>query len=141
MSRPRFSIVLPTKNRSFLVGHAIQSALTQSCSDLELIVADNDAGDATRQTVERFRDPRLRYLRTGGLNMNDNWERAAEAASGEYLVMIEDKQMLRRNALARLEDCVAQHQPEVIRWLWDDFEDTERPPRVRRLTGGAVKNT
>ena len=51
MNAPRFSVVLPTKGRSFLVGHAIRSVLAQTFPDFELIVTDNDDGDATRQAV------------------------------------------------------------------------------------------
>lgn len=135
MSTPRFSIVLPTKGRSFLVGRAIRSVLAQTCPDFELVVVDNDDGDATRQAVAAFSDPRLRYVRTGGLNMQDNWERAAAAATGEYLLVLEDKQMLKSTALAQLVTHIERFQPEVLRWISDSFDDELSPPRIRRGKG------
>jgi len=132
MSAPRFSIVLPTKGRSFLVGHAIRSVLAQTCSDFELIVVDNDDGDATRQVAQAWQDPRLRYVRTGGLSMHDNWERGAAEAAGEYLLMLEDKQMLKRTALSQLLPLIERFQPEVLRWNSDSFEDDVWPYRIRR---------
>lgn len=140
MSSPRFSIVLPTKSRSFLVGHAIRSVLAQTCTDLELIVADNDDGDATRKAVEAFQDPRLRYVRTGGLNMQDNWERGATAATGEYLLLLEDKQMLKCTALEQLLVHIERFKPEVLRWTSDSFDDELQPPRIRRGKGDGSAN-
>lgn len=135
MSKPRFSIVLPTKGRSFLVGHAVRSVLAQTCTDFELIVVDNDDGDATRQVAQGFSDPRLRYVRTGGLNMQDNWERAAAEAKGEYLLVLEDKQMLKSTALAQLSSHIERFKPEVLRWTSDSFDDESLPPRIRRGKG------
>jgi hypothetical protein len=135
MSSPRFSIVLPTKGRSFLVGHAIRSVLAQTCPDFELIVVDNDDGDATRQAAGAFHDPRLRYIRTGGLNMQDNWESGATAATGEYLLLIEDKQMLKCTALEQLLVQIERFKPEVLRWTSDSFDDELLPPRIRRGKG------
>lgn len=142
MSAPRFSIVLPTKGRSFLVGHAIRSVLAQTCADFELIVTDNDDGDATRQAVEAFHDPRLRYVRTGGLNMQDNWERGAAEAAGEYVLILEDKQMLKCTALAQLHGHIERLHPEVLRWTSDSFDDELVPPRIRCGKGdGSVRMT
>jgi hypothetical protein len=135
MSRPRFSIVLPTKGRSFLVGHAVRSVLAQTCKDFELIVVDNDDGDATRLAVQTFDDPQLRYVRTGGLNMQDNWERGAAEATGEYLLVLEDKQMLKSTALAQLLGHIERFQPEVLRWTSDSFDDELVPARIRRGKG------
>ena len=60
MARPFFSIVIPTKNRSFLVGYAIQSVRRQSFDDYEIVIADNDDTEETRQVVGGFQDPRIR---------------------------------------------------------------------------------
>lgn len=135
MSVPRFSIVVPTKGRSFIVGHAIRSVLAQTCPDFEIIVTDNDDGEATRQAAAAFSDARLRYVRTGGLNMQDNWERAAAEAKGEYLLILEDKQMLKSTALAQISTHIEHFKPEVLRWTSDSFDDESQPPRIRRGKG------
>ncbi len=135
MSAPFFSVVIPTKNRSFLVGHAIRSVLKQTFQNLELIVVDNDDTDSTRKVVETFKDPRLRYLRTGNLSMPDNWEYGTSASRGDYILVLEDKQMLKLAALARIEKETGLHNPDVVRWVSDSFDDEHYPPRVRRGDG------
>ena len=51
------------------VGEAVQSVLSQTAADLELIVIDDDSSDATPAILKSFRDPRLRVTRRsrGGL--------------------------------------------------------------------------
>ena len=51
------------------VGEAVQSVLSQTAADLELIVIDDESSDATPAILKSFRDPRLRITRRarGGL--------------------------------------------------------------------------
>ena len=45
---------MPTFNAAATVGEAVQSVLSQSLSDLELIVLDNGSTDGTNAIVQRF---------------------------------------------------------------------------------------
>src|SRR5439155_7888958 len=101
----------PTKNRSEIVGGAIQSVLDQTFDDFELVISDNDDSEtATRDAVAKFSDPRIRYFRTSGkLPMHENWENALDLARGEFVLVLEDKQRLVRNALQILHHCIQEH--------------------------------
>jgi len=124
MKTPFFSIVIPTKGRSFLVGDAVQSVLRQTFPDFELVVVDNDDGDATAKVVGQFKDPRLRHHRTGGLPMPQNWETACAQAKGEFLLLLEDKQALHGHALQRIYELAIKHQPPCLKWQADTLDDT-----------------
>jgi glycosyltransferase involved in cell wall biosynthesis len=63
LTPPAVSVVLPTYNRAYIVGEAIQSVLAQSFTDFELIVVDDASGDESRRIVASFPDRRIRYLR------------------------------------------------------------------------------
>ena len=116
MPTPRFSILLPTKNRSIIVGDAIQSVLEQTFPDWELVVSDNDDSDtATRDVVSGFNDPRIRYCRTSGkLAMHENWESAFQNSTGTHVLVLEDKQRLNRNALETLDRVLIAHPGAVL---------------------------
>jgi len=61
MSRPFFSIVLPTFNRAHLLPRAIQSVQNQDFQDWEMIVVDDGSSDATAQVLQKIiaEDPRI----------------------------------------------------------------------------------
>jgi glycosyltransferase involved in cell wall biosynthesis len=61
---PAVTVVLPTHNRAQELRLSIQSVLSQSFSNLELIVVDDASSDDTKEVVQQFHDPRIRFIRT-----------------------------------------------------------------------------
>jgi glycosyltransferase involved in cell wall biosynthesis len=59
---PLVSVVIPTRNRSLLVKRAVQSALTQTLKEIEVIVIIDGPDRATREVLSEIGDPRLRAL-------------------------------------------------------------------------------
>ena len=122
-NKPFFSILLPTKNRSEVVGNAILSVLNQSYINFELIVSDNDDPDlaATYTVVNGFKDSRIKYFRTSGdLSMPDNWNNALSKASGIYVTVLQDKQIYHEGALDSLhQNLISQREIEVITFQSD----------------------
>ncbi len=64
MNRPQVSVIISTYNRAHLLPRAIQSVLSQTFQDFELIVVDDGSTDTTREVVEEFmaHDERIFYL-------------------------------------------------------------------------------
>jgi glycosyltransferase involved in cell wall biosynthesis len=62
VSKPRFSILMPTHSRVDVVGLAIQSVLDQTVEDFELLVVGDGAAPGTKDVVDAFRDPRIRFF-------------------------------------------------------------------------------
>ena len=89
--KPFFSVVMPTRNRASLLPTAIRSVLGQTFEDFELIVSDNQSDDNTREVVESFQDPRIKYFRTSDfLTINNSWASAVGHATGEYVAFLCD---------------------------------------------------
>lgn len=57
------SVVLPTFNRAHLLGRAIDSVLSQTYSEFELIVLDDGSTDNTEELVRGYKDPRVIYVK------------------------------------------------------------------------------
>ncbi len=125
MTRPRFTIAIPAKNRPDRMRNAVRSVLDQTWTDLEVIVCDNsDAAEAvaTSAVVKSFDDPRLVYVRTSGsLSMPDNWERALQDARGEYVGILTDRSVLRRDALQLAAAEIDRTDADVICWFPDSY--------------------
>lgn len=84
---PHVSVGLPVYNGEQYVRQAIESVLSQTFQDFELIISDNASTDATERICREYaaRDPRVRYYRTDrnrGAAWNHN--RVVELARGEY---------------------------------------------------------
>src|SRR5215471_5536799 len=90
MAKPKVSIILPTYQRARVLPEAIEALLSQSLSDLTLIVMDDGSTDETGEVIKQFRDPRLRYLRCEHLGIPAIVNAGFESAPGEYVIVCHD---------------------------------------------------
>ena len=84
--KPRVSIGLPVYNGAEFLDQAIESILTQSFTDFELIISDNASTDATSEIGRAYaaRDPRVRFYRNAtNLGASRNFNRAFELSRGD----------------------------------------------------------
>jgi glycosyltransferase involved in cell wall biosynthesis len=102
MSAPRVTIALATRNRAGYLQAAIESCLSQTFGEFELLVCDNASQDGTATTVAGFDDPRIRYVRNErDLGMVGNWNRCLELARGELIANLCDDDLMVPTRLAR----------------------------------------
>jgi hypothetical protein len=100
------SVLIPAFRPRFL-GQAIASVLAQGHEDFELIISDDSGGPDVLPVVERFRDPRIRYVTTagrtgGGENMRGLWK----LASHDLIKYLFDDDLLMPHALGDLVDAI-----------------------------------
>jgi len=71
---PKLSIGLPVYNGEEFLEKKIESILSQTFSDYELIISDNNSTDSTNKICEQFlnKDKRIKYFRQKQ-NMGANW--------------------------------------------------------------------
>ncbi len=93
MNKPLVSVIIPTYNRSDLLGRAVKSVLSQTFTDLEIVIVDDCSNDQTPVVVKRLKDsdPRIRYIR---LKENQGGPRARNRgireARGKYIGLLDD---------------------------------------------------
>jgi len=144
MISPLFSIVIPTYNRSDLVQGAVRSVLGQTFDDFEVVVSDNCSQDDTREVIEAFQDPRVRYVRTPAHGViGDSWEFARSQARGTLIMMLSDDDAMLPNALARFAEEYRRHNADFLFCNLAEYRDRTflGPERntvnCRTFSGGA----
>ncbi len=117
MGEPRFSVVIPTRDRAATLRYALRTCLEQDFDDYEVVVSDNQGGPDTRAVVDEAGSPKVRYVRSPELlSMSSNWELAVSRARGEYVLVIGDDDGLMPNALAEIDRLLGQHPTRALRW-------------------------
>lgn len=68
---PRLSVLLPARNAQATVGFALESILTQTMGDFEVVALDDGSTDDTAAVLHRIaaHDARVRVWSTGGLGL------------------------------------------------------------------------
>ncbi len=82
----KVSVIIPTYNRAAVLGRSIRSVLDQTFQDFELIIVDDASSDDTRDVVNNFSIPNIRYVRHEK-NMGPGQARntGINLAKGEYI--------------------------------------------------------
>jgi glycosyltransferase involved in cell wall biosynthesis len=87
---PKVSIILCGYNQGEYVGDAVASALSQTHSNLELIVIDNGSTDGSHELLKPYQtDPRVRLLlHDGNGAITKRLNQAIKLASGQYVSIL-----------------------------------------------------
>lgn len=89
--QPKVTVIIPTFNRPWQLKRAIESVLSQSFVDFELLVLDDCSDDETRFVVSGFSDERIVYIRhPSNLGFSGNWTYGVKVAKGEYISILGD---------------------------------------------------
>jgi hypothetical protein len=131
VTRPKFSILIPTRDRPALLAFALQSAKLQTYEDFEVIVSDNFVEKPARAVFDEHADSRFRYVRPPEpVSMADNWEFASRQANGEHLTVLIDKTVLLPSTLAATAAALAAQPADIVSW-WNEAFDLDREAESR----------
>jgi len=129
---PLFTIVIPTYNRALLIDKTINSILTQSYSNYEIIVVDDGSTDNTKDVISKYITANFTYVKI------QNSERAAarnygtKIAKGSYINWFDSDDIMFPNHLAEAEKMIRKYNnPEIFALSF----------QIQRVDGIIVKNT
>lgn len=133
----RFSIVTPAyETPEAYLREMIASVQAQSYPNWELVIADASAGDGVERVVRRMihdtDDRRIRYSRlakNGGIAENTN--AGIEAASGDYIALLDHDDFITPDALYEMAEAVRQGMrrnclPALLYSDEDKYEETAK---------------
>jgi len=114
---PRVSIGLPVYNGEKYLEEVIESLLTQTFDDFELIISDNASTDRTRQICEQYtkKDFRVRYYRNEkNIGAADNFNKIFNLSSGEYFKWAAGDDILHPKFLSKCVEILEKEQDVVL---------------------------
>lgn len=118
---PLFSICLPSRDRFETVIKSIDSVLSQSFQSYELLVADNSVNQ--KGMIKKWvssspsRSDFVKVFETErDLSMDENWEFISRKASGQYVMFLADRWLMRPATLEMLAKIVKEESPDLFYW-------------------------
>jgi glycosyltransferase involved in cell wall biosynthesis len=97
----KVSVLIPAYNYGRFVGEAIQSVLDQTFNDFELIVVDDGSTDNTKEVVDSFTDPRIKYIYQENRGQIAAGNTSILASSGEYVALLDADDIMLKEALEK----------------------------------------
>ncbi len=104
MTKPFFSVLIPTFNRPADLKRAIKSVLLQNFQNYEIVVSDNSDSDETKKMCREFQDLRIRYYHNKtNIGSIRNIYQVIKLARGNYIFILGDDDLLfTQNILSNL---------------------------------------
>jgi glycosyltransferase involved in cell wall biosynthesis len=103
IKKPSVSVCIPVFNGAEFIYECIQSVLTQSFEDIELLIVDNASTDSTIEICSVFSDKRMRIHRgVSNIGAYANFKKCFELASSELIILLPCDDLLEPGSLAAL---------------------------------------
>ncbi len=112
----RFSILVPAfETKEEYLRDMVDSVLSQTYGNFELIIADASATDQVENVIKEYSDKRIMYRRlklNAGISANTN--QALMYATGDYAALLDHDDILTPDALFEMAACIDSHEKKEI---------------------------
>lgn len=126
MSSPLISIMIPAYKSRYLA-EAIESCLSQSYSNFEIVIVDDASPENLYAIVQRYSDDRIRFYRNvhncGAFNVVDNWNICLSFSKGEYVICMGDDDRLKPCCLDEYVQLINQYPSLNVYHAWTELID------------------
>lgn len=132
---PKVSVVIPLYNREKYVRSAVDSILSQTFSDFELLVIDDGSTDGSIAVVQSYSDPRIRFVRNNtNLGVSATRDKGIQLARGEYLAFLDSDDCAYPDRLRKQTAFLDNHPDYAAVGSWSEWMSEEGHPsgRIKR---------
>lgn len=130
-NQPKVSIVVATYNRCEKLKEAIQSVLSQSFSNWELIVVDDGSEDETPQLLSHYssKDSRIRFKRQDNQGVAAARNEGIRLATSEFISFLDDDDLWLPEKLEKQIYELEARPAHALNFTWCWREDDNAPGR------------
>lgn len=126
MNQPLVSICIPTYNGEKYLKECLDSVLSQSYSNIEIIVVDDCSKDATCDIIDEYslKDNRISlYHNEFNLGLVGNWNKCLELAQGEWIKFVFQDDLIAAACIEKQINAAKGHSFVVCNrhFIFDDF--------------------
>jgi glycosyltransferase involved in cell wall biosynthesis len=142
MQTPFFSIIIPTYNRAPTVSVAIESVLTQSFGDFEIIIIDDGSTDNTADVVKEYKDERISYYFQQNKERSASRNKGMQLAAGRYFCLLDSDDHFLPHHLEVLHHAIAaDNYPVALYKTMMEYGDGSRPDDLSYAYYGSDRNS
>lgn len=116
---PMFSIIIPVYNSAKTIRECLESIVTQSFPDFEVIIVNDGSTDETEKIVKSFseNDSRIKLYSFPNSGVSETRRRGISLATGEYILQVDSDDTINSELLDRLAEVICKFGfPEIIRF-------------------------
>lgn len=100
--KPLVSVIIPCYNVEKYINKCIDSVLSQTLKDIEVIAIDDGSNDSTYEILKSYKDSRLKVETQENMGQAKTRNKAIKKAKGEYLFFLDSDDYIDNDLLEKL---------------------------------------
>ena len=108
------SVIIPTYNRAATILESVNSVLTQTYSDIELIIIDDGSTDNTEEIIKSIPDKRIVYLKQTQQGACIARNHGIDVAKGQYIAFNDSDDIWVSDKLEKQLECLKSSHADVV---------------------------
>lgn len=123
---PEISVLMPSLNVARYYEKCMDSVLSQTFEDFEVLAVDAGSTDGTLEMIERYqaKDSRVRLLRSPVKSYGAQMNLAMDAAEGKYIAIVETDDCAEPDMLECLHDAIVEAEADYAKGIGTLFYET-----------------
>lgn len=117
------SVILPVFNGKNTILETIKSVLSQTITDLELIIINDGSTDSTLHEIEQIDDPRIQVLSFENAGVATSRNRGISQAKGEFLTFIDADDLWVTDKLEKQVAAICSNPQSAVVYSWTRYID------------------
>ena len=116
---PMFSIIIPVYNSANTIRECLESIVSQSFSDFEVIIVNDGSTDNTEEIIKSFseNDTRINLYSFPNSGVSETRRRGISLATGEYILQVDSDDTINSDLFSQLSVVIYKFEfPEIIRF-------------------------
>lgn len=121
----KYSILVPVYNVENYIRDCIESVLTQTYRNFELLLVDDGSQDRSGEICDEYsqKDSRIRVFHKNNQGLIHTRRFAIERATGDYLVFLDSDDMIKKNALEVINAKIHEYDCDCLIYGFEKIED------------------
>ena len=133
---PALSVIIPVYNASQFLPEFLDSVLSQSFCDIEVICVDDGSTDQSGTILESYsiRDPRLKVIKQNNSGPSSARNSGLASASGRFVAFVDSDDIVDPKIYSTMVDLAVNHDLDAVGCCFDTFPDV-RVSHFESFTG------
>lgn len=139
---PLVSIIVPVYNAEKTIGRTINSILSQSYRNIEIIIVDDGSVDNTKEIISKIKDDRLVYVKKNNSGVSASRNLGIDKSNGKYIMFCDADDELSNSAVSVLVSVAKRQKVSVVKFgVLDVFSKCQKKESMGNLAGRRVESS
>ncbi|MEB3181393.1 MAG: glycosyltransferase family A protein [Nostocaceae cyanobacterium] len=137
---PKVTVVIPTYNSMTYLPAAMETALSQTFTDFEVLVVNDGSTDGTVEWVSQLTDPRVRMISQANQGLAGARNTGVTNAQGDYIAFLDADDLWEATKLEKQVRCLDENPAVGVVYTWTALADENGKPTGRLIASHAEGN-